>query len=395
VIPRLSAAVLALAVALLVAASAGAAPAAPLAPETLALRLHDLGPGYTLTSNSGCGSAIAGESATPALTSIYLDHPHTGCSTELMQRWAPPGSPQRPELVVSAAFAFADAAGPALELAHPRDVVAYVTGTTTDSLTSFEPAPGLGDEALSSTTDDAPVSGLIGRPRPGAVVLWRSGSTLALLLVGGLPDPAAEQEALRLAAIQQQRIATPTPLRPGENDDLEVSLDNPRLGIGVRWLGRRFDPPGPLPRLALTQAEGPIRPGEGPGGRVSLDYGTRPFASDVNLALWRPRAWRRSARSRFGRLVWDERCVRADRSTVPGGRAVIYASYERPPTSCATARPDRFLAHVFFDDMVVSVNAVGCWRCREGGGPYDSMAGMRAIVRALRIREPTAEAPAP
>jgi hypothetical protein len=81
--------------------------------------------------------------------------------------------------------------------------------------------------------------------------------------------------------------------------------------------------------------------------------------------------------------------------TVPEGRAVIYAGYERPPASCGTARPDRFLAHVFFDDMVVSVNAVGCWRCREDGGPYDSMAGMRAIVRALRPREPRSATPAP
>jgi hypothetical protein len=382
----------AVAVAVLTAVAPTTAPVAPLAPETLTLRLHDLGPGYVHSSNSGCGSAIAGEGATPVLTGIYLDHRHTGCSTELIQRWSPPASPPRPVLVVSAAFAFADPVGPALELAHPRDVVAYVTGTPTDSLTSLEPAPGLGDQALAYATDDAPVSGRVGRPRPGAVVLWRSGSTLALLLVGGLPGPAAEQEALRLAAIQQQRIATPTPIRPGENDDLEVPLDNPRLGIGVRWLGRRFDPPGPLPRLALTGAEGPIRPGEGPGGRVSLDYGMHPFDIDAHLDLWRPRAWQRSARTRFGRLVWDERCVRSDRLTVPGGRAVIYAGYERPPASCGTARPDRFIAHVFFDHMTVTVNAAGCWRCREWGGPYDSLAGMRMIVRALRVREPT---PAP
>ena len=387
---RALAVAVAVVVAVLAAVGSAVAPAAPLAPETLTLRLHDVGPGYA--SHSGCGSAIAGEGAAPVLTSIYLDHRHTGCSTELIQRWAPRASPPRPVLVVSAVFAFADSVGPALELEHPRDVVAYVTGAPTDSLTSLGPAPGLGDEALAYTVDDAPVGGRIGVRNPGTVVLWRSGSTLALLLAAGLPGAATEQDALRLAAIQQQRIATPTPIRPGENDDLEVPLDNPHLGLGVRWLGRRLDPAGPLPRLALTRAEGPLGPGEGPGGRVSLDYGTRPFASDVTLALWRPRAWQRSARTRFGRLVWDERCVRVDRLTVPGGRAVIYAGYKRPPASCGSTQPDRYLAHVFFDDMVVSVNAAGCWRCRGWGGPYDSLAGMRAIVRALRIREPRSTA---
>jgi hypothetical protein len=301
--------------------TAARAVATPVDPAPLLLRLPDLGPGYVREGDPG-GLVLAGEGAAPALTQIYLDHRHTGYADDFVELWAPSDGGSRADSVTSAAFRFRDTAGPMEELQHAPDVIAYVTGLSKASLQPLV-TPAIGDESIAFRTDDALVSG---HPRrPGAVVLWRSGQILALLLTA---DPSADvaAEATRLASVQQQRIATPTPLTPADTDDIEVPLDNPKLGIDVHWLGRRFQPPGPLPGLVLTDAQGPLGRGEGPGERVFIDYGTRPWGSDVRLSLWRPRAWRRNAHTRFGRIVWGERSVRTEKLSVPGGRAIIYAN---------------------------------------------------------------------
>jgi len=373
---RLGIVLLALAVPLLAATPAGAAPYA----ARLTLRLSDVGPGYLMGDDSGCG-VIAGEGATWELTQIYLDHPHLGCAAQLTEMWAPVGSPPRPSAITSAAYLFRDTTGPALELQQARDVVAYVAGVARDSLTPLS-APAIGDEAVAFRTDDALVLGRANRP--GAIVLWRSGRVLALVLAADLRADVVSA-ATWLADAQQRRIANPSPLRPGENDDAEVPLDDPGLAPDVRWLGHDLRPRG-LPRLVLRESSI-----EGDNGAVAtLRYGSRPYNSDVQLDLWRRADWRRLVRTRFGQLVWHERCARATSVPVPVGRAVIYAGYERPQKHCGDTPPDRFLAHVVYKGVVVAVNAVGCFRCRDATGPYDSRAGMRAVVRAMRPRTPAA-----
>ena len=368
---------LAISCALLPAAITASASAAPYA-ERLTLRLADVGPGYVWADDFRCGTALAGEGLPWAVTRIYLEHRHVGCTAELTELWAPADAPARPSAVTSAAFQFRDTAGPAAEIQHARDVIAYVTGVTRESLSPLPP-PTLGDEAVAFRTDEASVLGRA--PRPDAVVLWRSGRVLALVLAADLrADVAAE--ATRFAGIQQQRIEHPTPLRPSDTYDAEVPLDDPGLALDVHWLGHDLHPRG-LPRLVLRKSST-----EGDNGAVAtLRYGSRPYDADVQLDLWPRPAWRRHARTRFGGLIWRERCVRSARIRVRGGRAVIYAGHARRPVRC-DERWDRFLAHVVYDDVVVSVNAVGCWRCRESGGPYDSMPGMLAVVRALRLRTP-------
>ena len=371
---RLGIVVLALAVALLAATPADAAPFA----ARLTLRLPDVGPGYLMGDDPGCG-VIAGEGATWELTRIYLDHPHLGCDTELMEMWAPIGSPPRPGAITSAAYLFRDTTGPALELQQARDVVAYVAGVTRDSLTPLA-APAIGDEAVAFHTDDALV---LGRAhRPGAIVLWRSGRVLALVLAADLRADVTTA-ATQLAAVQQQRIASPTPLPPEENDDAEVPLDDPGLNLDVHWIGPALKPRG-LPRLLLRES---AVAGDN-GAAATLRYGTRPYVSDVQLDLWRRADWRRLVRTRYGRLVWHERCAKATTVPVTVGTAVIYAGYEQPQKHCGDTPPDRFLAHIVYEDVVVAVNAVQCFRCRDAAGPYDSHAGMRAVVRALRPRTP-------
>ncbi len=373
----------ALAAALLAAAPVGGAAAVrPPAPDTLTLRLVDIGRGYAFGEYPGCG-VIAGEGATQALTQIYVEHRHTGCSSEFTELWAPADAGSRPRSITSAAYRFRDTAGPTAELQHARDVIAYVTGLRQASLTPL-PTPALGDEAVAFETDDALV---LGHPhQPGAVVLWRSDRVLALVLAADLhADVVAE--ATRLASVQQQRIEHPTPLAPADNDDVEVRLDDPGLDLKVPWLGRHLRPGGRLPALTLMLAGG--APSE--LGDVRLEYGP------VSLYIWRRPRWRRFAKVPFVRLGWHERCVRATRIPVKGGVAVIYAGHERRQARCGRP-PDRFFAHVFLRDVMVSVNPMICIRCREWDGsydhdPYDSMAGMRAVVRALRLREPRALTP--
>lgn len=359
---------------------AAPAVAAPARPGDLTLRLADVGRGYVIGDDPGLTLAIAGEGATRALTEIYLQHPHAGSVAELTELWAPPGSARRPDHVSSAAFVFDDAAGPAAEMQHARDVAAYVFGVLPGSMTPL-PAPSpLGDETLAFATSEASV---LGKPRrDGVVVLWRSDKVMALLHVASLRGEIDTQVAAQLAALQQQRIATPTPLAPDDNDDLEVLLDDPRLDLAVPWLGRDFDPRGRLPSLALYLAEG--APPE--LGRIRLEYGTQPFSADIALYIWPRSAWRRNARTRFGRLVWHERCVRTTRVPIAGGVAVLYAGYVHRPVRCGRRAPDRFLAHVFLRDVVVSVNPMIGWTGRGWGGRYDSAAGMRTVVRALRLR---------
>ena len=123
-----------------------------------------------------------------------------------------------------------------------------------------------------------------------------------------------------------------------------------------------------------------------------MDYGSR--GAGLKLGLWRAPAFARFRRSRLGRLVRTLRCARATRLEVPGGRAVIYAGYSRPARRCGKRRRDRYLAHVFLEDVVVTVDAPFSFCAPErGGDAYDTLRGMRAIVENL-MRRPSPYAPA-
>jgi hypothetical protein len=377
--------------ALVVAAWLGVAAAAPArspdGPENLTLRLGDLSPGYLVGDDSGCGLTLIGEGSPPALSGLRR-HRHHGCVSQFEQLWVAPGTPAGPRLVESAAFRFAEEPGAEAGFRAARAVAAFVFGVRTGSL---EPRPArvaIGKETMVFSTDDALVEGRA--RRPGIVVLWRSGRVLSLLFTGGEAGPAAEQAALALALalVQQARVQTPTPLGPRENDDREVPLDNPRLGIDVYWLGSRFKPSGRLPALKLSASYGPLGRTNGPGWRAELDYGAR--GAGVKLGLWRPRVFARFRRSRLGRLVRTQRCARGTRLDVPGGRAVIYAGHLRPPRRCGERPRDRYLAHVFLNGVVVTVDVPFCFCPLVGSGrdPYNTLRGMRAIVRNLEPRPP-------
>lgn len=378
------------------ALSAAAPAAAPARtdPEDLVLRLTDMGAGYVVGDDGGCGSGFGREGTPPPLVRLERRHRFSGgCGIEFGEAWAPRGVKRAAE-VESSAYVFGDAAGAAAALRIGPSLLQYAVGPSRRSFVQRTPSRGVGDEAVLLETDEALAGGRASRP--GVAVMWRTGRVLAFVFEAGLGDESGEASALALAELQQARIQSPTPLRPHENDDLEVPLDDPQIAGLVHWLGRRHDPPGGLGPLTLSDVSR-----SGPGWAAGLQYGDR-----VWLGVWRPRAFARFKRTRLGRLVWHSPCARSTRIESGEGRAVVYQGYGPRPDAfprpgpirlapgiesgpCPRRRRDRVLAHVRLERAVVTVNIPICFFCVAPPGPdnpYNSVAGMRAVIRALGPR---------
>ena len=346
--------------------------------DTLPLRLSDLSPGYVVGDDSGCGLRFGDEGLADVLRELERDHDYAACGMDFERLWPRAGAPP---LVQSEAYEFASVEGARAAFRARRALIAYVTGVRSRSLRRRPVSARFGDATAVYRTDDALVDGRA--HRPGVIVLWRAGPVLALVLVAGRGDGHGE-EALRLAGVQQARMAAPTPLAPSDNDDRQVPLEHPRLGLPVWWLGDEFAPPSPLPALVL---EGASALGDGPGWRATVDYAATGGAG-VTLGLWRPRAFARFQRTRFGRLIRGQRCARRTRIRLAGLRATIYGGYVDPPRRCDRRAPDRYLAVVVLDGAVITVNLPVCTLCgpTEPGDPYNTEAGMRAVVEELHPR---------
>ena len=344
-----------------------AAPAAA-APEDLPLRLSDLPPGYVVDDQPGCNLALTGEEDTPPAVDRLLEP--LGCDATFTRRWAPRGEPLGATEIESIVWPYEDAALAATMLEQGRALTAYAWGVPRRSLRR-RPGPALGVPwTRGFATDDALVRG---RSGPGFAVLWRTGTALSLVTVGARSARVAEATAFALARLQQGRILAPTPLSPADNDDLEVPLDDPGLGVPVVWLGRTAQPDPTLPPLAFDE----VLAGSGPRGlRATLRYGA------VTLGLWRPRGFDRFLRGRVGRLVRTQRCARVERR----GGVVIIGGHADPPRRCGRRPRDVWWAYVRSDDVVVAINQPICVFCVDGGGAYASPAALKAVIAALRRR---------
>jgi hypothetical protein len=185
-----------------------------------------------------------------------------------------------------------------------------------------------------------------------------------------------------------RRIAAPTPLRRSENDSRYVAIDNPGLDMPVLWLGRRFDPRGKLPPLRFTWSRD-LR-GSGPGSsRIDLQYEKR--RTRVFIALWKPPAWRRFARSWRGRLLFERTCTRRPLD-LRVGRSVLYTGDRLGIRRCGDELPERHFAVARIGSVVVTINEPFYGRPRAD--PYSSPRGLRAILNSLRERPAPALTPA-
>jgi hypothetical protein len=230
----------------------------------------------------------------------------------------------------------------------------------------------------------------------GSFLAWRSGSVLATVFVDGFRLAADDRVATELAHIEQSRIEHPTPYTAAERDDTEVPLEDPALEVPVYWLGRHFAPEHGLPSLRLLNTESatsssPRVP------RASLLYSDRRnlnHAEAVSINLWSPKQWRRLAASP-GRLPGSLRCATPTRLKLPRGHALIYRGFEGTRGGCPARRRGSFTARVYLGDVVATAETMSiCAVCFGAGtGAYDSLAGMKAIVKGLAPRlQPTGPA---
>lgn len=291
--------------------------------------------------------------------------------------WTPAHTTPGPLFVESAAFTFSDPAGPKAALANPQAFAAAVFPAAAASWDVVTPAPGLGDEAALIRID-ATFSRIHRRSSAG-LVLWRSGSVLSMLTAGIRYGDATVDAALRLATVQQARIATPTPLRPRVNDDRFVLLNDPSLGAPVMWLGERLPAHDRFPALRLRATDVDFDPTERPRPLVRLVYGTPRLPDTAIMGLWRPRNLRTYLRMR----PYPYQCRRRFDATVPGARAWIRATYRREQGRCRHEEVS-YKAVAFFDDVGVTIDVSSC--CCSSADRYDSPAGLDRLLQALRPR---------
>jgi hypothetical protein len=358
-------------------AVAPATPTAPVDPAPLLLRLPDLGPGYAISHINRSCTVL--QTSSSGFRRILGSGTSRGCWLSFEQVWAPPGAAPGPGGVQSYAFTFDTPAGPAAALARPRALSMVFFGRS-DVRVRIEPAPPMGDQAVLMRFDKT----ILGFHASAGIVAWRSGSVLGMVIAAGLTRGNANaRAAVRLATLQQARIANPTPLRPPVNDDRLVPLDDPTLGVPVMWLGEQLPAHGPFPALDLRATGETFGLGGRPQPLVLLLYRTQRIPEAANVELWRPRDLRRDLR----RPPHPYQCRRRFDVDVPGARAWIVATLHREPHRASGRCPHRgarLTAVAFFDDVGVTIDASRC--CRSATDPYDSRAGLRRLLRALRPR---------
>lgn len=375
---RLLAPLVVCSLALTLGATATPASAAPADPTQLVLRLPDLPAGYGLLSRE------CSRRDTPL--SDVAPSADRSCESYFARFWVTPGAQPGPAVVISAAVKLKTAQRAAAALEDPRQVASLLSEPHREDYKIVEPAPAIGDAAVLLRATDG-----------SAAVVWRSGPVLAALLA--VPGVHARSEVdlqatVALAAVQQARIAAPTALRPADNDSSEVALDDPGLDLPVWWLGRELSRRGALPGLRFagsfpSDLFGPGRRDLGP----LLAYGRRGSRAYVILRLARPSVLHRPAMRRQLRRMRQDRCNVVRRATLRDGRATIFQRSPRCPKLDVRKTPDALTdttAIVVMHGVVLFAYADGCVSCHGPVSRYESIAGMRRIVKALRLREPGA-----
>lgn len=191
---------------------------------------------------------------------------------------------------------------------------------------------------------------------------------------------------------------------------VEPDVEAPLRGasdIAVYWLGKQVPASADLPGLVLAKVTA-AEQGRGPGYRYILQYASaddRFGPAAVLLQLWNRTAWDRGMGQtpRIGGLrpPWESPCWIQEDVALLDGRATIFSGFEEDTArievvsssearSCPSAPPDHFSAHAYVGDSVLLIDMPGRNSVREGHvkSPYNTRAGVEAIVRALRPRQP-------
>jgi hypothetical protein len=252
-----------------------------------------------------------------------------------------------------------------------------------DEVPEEVPAPEtVGDETRLFHIADFPI---FGDEHPEASLLgWRSGSVLAAIFVQGGDAATNDREAVELARIQQQRIENPAPYTPAERFDREAGFEDPAIKGPVYWLGRTFNPGGSLPTAKL---EGAITPGSLSGGLPGEKLDVY-YTHDLTLSTWTAAGWRKFSTTSEARRLMGLPCTKTAQVQLSDGSATIYAAPRRKTKRCASNPPVHYFAVAKIGQTAIAVNLQSCPRCNSAadGSAYNSIAGMKAVVKALQLR---------
>jgi hypothetical protein len=380
------------ALATLALAGADAAPREGLDQTRLLLRLSDLPYGYVISKgDEGAEELLVCPRLTPrefADTSPrlkrFLDrfHPHF-CVTGYERLFTLPGTAPGPAFVLSAAMALGSNRGANAAWSVAPELLEALFGNDLH-LREFESGVGVGDASKLFHVKSRRFHYLSGRV---SNVLWRSGSTLAMLAAIGPRLGENDRQTPTLARLQQARIERPTPYTLAERFDGEVPLDDPALKQPVYWLGKDFSPAGlPTTRFRGVETTEISRSRERAGKAMLLEY-EEPRYAGPSIYEWNPHQWVAFQRSELSHVIVSWKCTQTRTIQLPEGTATIYGGYRRDYADCPSEAPTTFTARVALPGAFVAIEPPVCAHpCASPNAPYGSFEGMEAVVRALTLR---------
>ena len=362
-------------------------------PTWLILRLSDLSLGYLnleLEEEQGdhvfC-SRLTHPEDTPPKMGRFIDRFHPrGCLGGYSRLFTPPGEQPGPELAGTGALPLqSDAAADAgwkvvpemlgrLMPDPPHEVKAKERVGTATRLFHVK-APRI----LRRTGDKE------------AFLVWRTGNTLAAVMVIGDSFAETDRQAAALARLQDAHLRMPSRYTLAERFDGEVPLDDPKVDLPVYWLGRNFRPGGELPDNRLFDSyftgkaikENHEKFGsEAPYPPLYVRY------ANIRLATWSAANWHIWADSASGKAITSWKCTQTRTIPLAEGTATIYGGYKEDYKRCPKDAPKAFTAWVDAGGVKVVVNPLPAPDFIETVNPYGSFAGMEAIVRSLTLRPP-------
>jgi hypothetical protein len=373
--------------AMLVLTGAAADPRSPEDPaERLVLRLPDLPHGYFPFGPEGSDFEFICEpldpsEPKPALAKFIRRYSPRGCMGMYLRFYRVPDLVSHAEMVGTAALDAGSVQAAEAGFAVAPEIFDELTED--ENAEEVTPTTTVGDATRLFHWPNA--SSFLNRSRHfDSFLAWRSGDVLGAVLATAGSLDTSDRIAEELARRQQAHIEAPTPYTRAERNASEVGLDDPALKLPVYWFGRSFRPGRHGLPVARLEVGGRARYfGSGlTAAKVELQY-----SKELSLSSWTKRGWRRFLASTDGREIFAERCLTSTDVAVPSGRARIYTGHVAGFRPCAAGSPRRFFAVVHRGGIVVGVRIHSCRDCRKPArGTYNSLAGMKAAVRALQLR---------
>lgn len=350
--------------------------------EQLVLRLHDLPPGYYPFTPEGAEREFLCEPLQPGepgrrLKRFVESFSPSGCVGIYFRAYRVPGTGPTSAVVGTGAMDVGSDAVATLGFDLSGRLLDRVVDP--DPLEEVAPPETIGTATRLFHWKGAP---RVFHSGPQAsFVAWRSGTVLAATYATAGSFATSDRIALDLARRQQAHIENRTPYTEAERDASEVGLNDPALKFPVYWLGHAFHPHHGLPAAHLEGGGGVSPRIAFRGQKLLLQY-----SGNLTLSSWSKAGWRHLLAKAPPRALL-RRCTNPTQVTLANGHATIFAGYRKVAKPCPKGRPSRYFAVASIDGTVTAVNIASCKLCLPTfPGPYNSLKGMKAVVRGLQLR---------